>query len=80
MTFSEWDTLTSIRDYLKYVKILAGAQFENYANNKENDKAIIFQGLRDRLNAEVETIESYIKTESRDVSQITDKYTKEDKE
>lgn len=46
-------------DELEAARIMSGALFEKYGNDRENDKALVFQMLRDNLNVQIVSLKSF---------------------
>lgn len=63
----EFESVKKMGEHLESARIYAGSMFENHCNNGNYDKAVIFQGLRDRLDVEIQTIESYMYCQTRKV-------------
>lgn len=51
--------LEALVDELEAARIMSGALFEKCGNDRENDKALVFQMLRDNLNVQIVSLKSF---------------------
>ncbi len=61
MREDEFESLAMLLDYIESARIIAGAKFEYYCNQKNYGKALIFMGLRDNLDNNVKVIKDYMR-------------------
>ena len=65
MREDEFESLAMLLDYIESARIIAGAKFENYCNQENYGKALIFMGLRDNLDNNVKVIKDYMYLDKR---------------